>query len=304
MVASQESITAKLCTFARAYHSSFDREKIFDDYLAYDLMGIEGYRQMGQLIENKFDTSDLSDDPTFKRELILKRLNKYISPIPLSRIAFTEGELERFAKQHEKCQYVICGAGMDSFAFRNTNKNIEIFEIDHPDTQAYKKERIKELEWNIPDNLHFTEVDFSKDDMIFKLLSEGFDRDIPTFFAIPGVTYYITLPVFRQTLQKIRLISAEGSKVAFDFPDDSTFCAGCPKRVKRLSLITEGLGEPMLHGFAVEEVRKVLAKTGFEVEEHLDPQSIQERFFENRSDEQTACENIHFILARKSTNSI
>ena len=139
---------------------------------------------------------------------------------------------------------------------------------------------------------------------IFKLLKEGFDRDIPTFFAIPGVTYYITLPVFRQTLQKIKLISAEGSKVAFDFPDESTFCAGCPNRVKRLSLITEGLGEPMLHGFSVEEVKKVLEKTGFEVEEHLDPESIQERFFENRSDEQRAFENIHFILARKSTNSI
>ena len=160
MVNSQESITAKLCTFARAYHSNFEKEKIFDDHLAYDLMGIDEYRQMGQLMENKFRVESITDDPSFKREHILPRLIKYISPIPLSRIAYTEGELLKFAKSHDRCQYVICGAGMDSFAFRNTSGNIEIYEIDHPDTQNYKKERIKALEWNIPENLHFAAVDF------------------------------------------------------------------------------------------------------------------------------------------------
>ena len=299
MVNSQESITAKLCTFARAYHSNFEKEKIFDDHLAYDLMGIDEYRQMGQLMENKFRVESITDDPSFKREHILPRLIKYISPIPLSRIAYTEGELLKFAKSHDRCQYVICGAGMDSFAFRNTSGNIEIYEIDHPDTQNYKKERIKALEWNIPENLHFAAVDFSKDDMREKLHSEGFRDDLPTFFAVPGVTYYITLSTFEDTLKKINCISTTGSKIVFDFPDDTTFEAETPKRVRRLSDITEGLGEPMLHGFAVSEVKAALKAQGFTVESHLSPDNIQERFFKNRSDEQKAFENIHFITAVK-----
>ena len=55
MVDNQESITAKLCSFARAFHSNFGKDKIFDDYLAFDLMGKTQYEEMGQLIENGFD---------------------------------------------------------------------------------------------------------------------------------------------------------------------------------------------------------------------------------------------------------
>lgn len=57
MIDTQESITAKLCSFARAYHSNYGKEKIFDDYLAYDMMGKEEYEEIGQLIEHDFDTS-------------------------------------------------------------------------------------------------------------------------------------------------------------------------------------------------------------------------------------------------------
>ena len=55
MIAAQESITAKLCSFARAYHSNTGRKKIFDDYLAYDLMGKEEFEEIGQLIQNDFE---------------------------------------------------------------------------------------------------------------------------------------------------------------------------------------------------------------------------------------------------------
>ena len=68
-------------------------------------------------------------------------------------------------RKHDKCQYVICGAGMDTFAFRNDDPKIKIYELDHPDTGRYKRERIRELEWNIPKNLVFVPIDFSKEDM-------------------------------------------------------------------------------------------------------------------------------------------
>ena len=96
----------------------------------------------------------------FSREDAEQIISEYIAPIPLSRIHFTESRLEQYAYQNGRIQYVICGAGSDTFSFRNPNPDIEIFEIDHPDTQRYKRERIRQLEWNVPKNVHFVPVDF------------------------------------------------------------------------------------------------------------------------------------------------
>ena len=299
MIDTRESITAKLCSFARAYHSNFGREKIFDDYLAYDLMGKEEYEEIGQLIENNFDLSAFDANRTFNGALVYPTLNRYITPIPLSRIAFAEKELLRFAEESGKCQYVICGAGMDSFIFRNENPDIQIYELDHPDTQRYKLARIKELEWHIPENAQYVPVDFAADDMTKVLKNAGFDKSLPTFFAILGVTYYLTLPVFEQTIEKISRISVCGNRLVFDFPDETTFDEKVAERVYRLTQITAKLGEPMVHGFTVAEIRRALSRHGFAVTAHETPKIIQKHFFENRAEGQTAFENIHFMLAEK-----
>ncbi len=274
MVETRESVTAKLCSFARAFHSNIGRNKIFDDYLAYDLMGRDEYEEIGQLIQNDFDAEKSDKNFAFASDKITKCLNRYITPIPLSRIAFAESELNAFARRHGKCQYVICGAGMDTFAFRNDNPKIKVFELDHPDTGRYKRRRIKELEWNIPDNLTFVPIDFSKDDMSERLLASGYAPELPTFFAI-----------------------AE-SKVVFDYPDETTLHGKSTERVHTLAHITEKLGEKMLHGYSYKEVFTVLERHGFEIEEHETPQMIQLRYFKNRSD-MAAFENINFILACK-----
>ena len=239
------------------------------------------------------------DAYNFSGKRIRDKLNRYISPIPLSRAAFAERELTRFTWQRGKCQYVICGAGMDTFAFRNDNPNIQVFEIDHPDTQRYKLEKIRQLEWNIPSNVHYVAVDFAKDDMAAELKKAGYDPAAPSFFAILGVTYYLTLPVFEETLERIGAISSFGSKLVFDFPDDTTFSPDTAERVHRLSEITRSLGEEMQHGYALSEVSEALERHGFLLDEHNSPEKIQKRFFDGRSDGQKAYENIHFILAKK-----
>ncbi len=298
MVKTQESITAKLCSFVRAYHSNFVKEKIFDDYLAYDLMGKEEYDKIGQLVENNFDLSAYDCNRTFSGQLVYPTVNRFIAPIPLSRGAFAEKELLSFSKRYGNCQYVICGAGMDSFVFRNENPNIRIYELDHPDTQRYKLERINELEWNVPHNTKYVPIDFANDDMVEELEAVGFDKEIPTFFAILGVTYYLTMPIFKQTISKISRISTGGSRFVFDFPDETTFRRSSD-RAYQLTQVTAKLGEPMQHGFSVEEIRQALSERGFIIRIHETPKDIQRLFFSNRTDKLTAFENIHFILAEK-----
>lgn len=297
MINNMESMTAKLCSFARAYHSNNERSKIFDDYLAFDLMGIDEYEEIGQLIEHNYDRALFDPARSFSSPRIREELNQYISPIPLSRAAFAERELARFAEERDECQYVICGAGMDTFAFRNENPHIRVFEVDHPDTQRYKLKKIEALEWSIPSNVRYVPVDFSKDDMAAELKKAGFDTGLPTFFAILGVTYYLTLPVFEHTLKQIGALAAPGSKLVFDFPDDSTFQNSAAERIHTLSDITALLGEPMRHGYSLSEVGAALARQGFLIDAHESPKRIQKRFFDGRADGKSAFENIHFVLA-------
>lgn len=131
------------------------------------------------------------------------------------------------------------------------------------------------------------------------LRNAGFKQDMPTFFSILGVTYYLTLPVFEETLEKINRISAVGSRLVFDFPDETTFENRKNKRAYELAQITDRLGEPMQHGFTIEEIRRAVSENDFSVIRHETPQFIQKTYFENRADGQSAFENIHFILAQK-----
>lgn len=299
MIDTQESITAKLCAFARAYHSYFERRKIFDDYLAYDLMGKEQYDEIGQLIERNYDLTALEESAGFNGKVVYPAINRMISPIPLSRIAFAEEALDRFAAKSGTCQYVICGAGMDTFSFRNTNPAIEVFELDHPDTRRYKLDRVKALEWHIPQNVRFVPIDFSKDDLTQVLPLAGFAQDKPSFFAVLGVTYYLSHEVFEDTIQKISRLSAPGTQLVFDFPDETFLSRQAVPRVRELTRITEKLGEPMEHGFSPAEIRAILTRHGFAVKVYQSPREIQSAYFANRTDGQTAYENIHFILAEK-----
>ena len=191
---------------------------------------------------------------------------------------------------------------MDTFAFRNDDPKIKIYELDHPDTGRYKRERIRELEWNIPKNLVFVPIDFSKDDMTQILPGAGYDPDVPTFFAILGVSYYLTLPVFEQTLRKISRLCRADTKVVFDYPDETTLKANNTERVHTLAEITERLGEKMLHGYSFSEINTALDRYGFEIEDHETPQMIQQHYFEDRDDGIKAFENIHFMLAYKETD--
>ena len=289
MVSERESITAKLCAFVRAWHSNRSREKIFDDYLAFDFTGREEYDSIYGIIRSGF--GGLQE---FSREDTEQIINEYIAPIPLSRIHFNEVRLADFAEENGEIQYVICGAGSDTFSFRNTNENITVFEIDHPDTQRYKLEKIRELEWNIPENVHFVPVDFEKERMCGKLIEAGFDPSKKTFFSILGVSYYLTLDVFADTLRQMSELSSLGSEVVFDYPIKT---GDFPRRVERLEMITESLGEVMRGGFDYNEVSRALYSLGFQIDTYMPPEKVQSEYFDGRADGMRAFENVSLISA-------
>ena len=289
MIDERESVTAKICAFVRAWHSNRGRSKIYDDYLAYDMLGREEYESIYDLISTGLDGSlNLSREDT---ESII---SEYFAPIPLSRIHFNESRLEEFAAENGKIQYVICGAGSDTFAFRNENEDIEVFEIDHPDTQRYKLEKIRELEWVKRQNVHYVSVDFERERMCDKLLDAGFDPAKKTFFSILGVTYYLTLDVFTDTLRQMADLSALGSELVFDYPIKT---GSFPRRVEKLEEITEALGEVMRGGYDYSEVSRALYSLGFQIDTYMPPEKVQKEYFEGREDGLRAFENVSLISA-------
>ncbi|BBF42689.1 O-methyltransferase [Lachnospiraceae bacterium KM106-2] len=281
MLKEVESVTAKVCAYARARHSYFDRNKIYDDYLAYDLLGKDEYENMRQLLVEENNQVD-----------------ELISPIILPRIQYAESKLETFIQKEKEAQYVICGAGMDSYAFRNTHDDLEVFELDHPNTQNYKRKRIEELEWIIPLNAHFIPINFEYQTIKEVLLEADFNENKKSFFALLGVSYYLSLDTLSNTFNSMASIAKEGSYLVFDYPSPMKL-AKEGKRIDHLREATEQMGEKMTEGFTYSQMKVELKKAGFEIVDHQNPRQIQEKYLANQNNKMKAYENVHFILARK-----
>lgn len=292
MLKNEPSTTAKVCAFARAHHSNYAREKIYDDYLAYDLLGKSEYEQIKERIihivtEQDWQIPELDSWEDFLDELV--------SPIILSRIKYAEESILQYAAATETIQYVICGAGLDSFAFRNTNPGIEIYELDHPNTHKYKLERIRELGWIVPPNVHYVSIDFETQDMKEKLVQSGFLPHKETVFALLGVTYYLELPALVGTFRNMSLLTGGQSRILLDYPDREIVHKD-RARMQVLNDITGGFGEPMRGGISWKELRSELERHGYHMEKHYDAGTIQKIFI---GEQLKAYENVNFLTVKK-----
>ncbi|MGN0909208.1 MAG: class I SAM-dependent methyltransferase, partial [Succinivibrio sp.] len=171
MEANRASITASICAYARSNAASSGIG--FEDPFASGFIG--GGRD---LIERIISGAG-------------KEVYGLFSDVTLTRAAWAEGHLECFAAGRGAVQYVILGAGFDSFAWRNANPSIRVFEVDHPDTQRLKLELAGSLGTAASHGATFTGVDFSRDSLGEKLLSGGFDPSLPSFFTLLGVSWYL-----------------------------------------------------------------------------------------------------------------
>ena len=148
------------------------------------------------------------------KELVRRLVNVHIAPSPLCRAAYTEKALKAAVLTGTK-QYVILGAGMDTFAFREMEilSKHRVFEVDHPLTQADKLERITRAGWTVPDNLAFVPLDFTKDSLMERLIAAGFDPSAKSFFSWLGVTYYISAETINTMLSALSSLCADGSSL-------------------------------------------------------------------------------------------
>ena len=174
MKQAEASMTAKICAFTRAYHSKYASNKVYDDYLAYEMIGDREFEAIREMIDKIVKKQGFQSSGSTWDSL----LDKLVSPIILSRIKYEETSLKYYMEDDGDIQYVNCGAGLDTFAFRNTNKRIHIFELDHPNTHYFKVNRIKQLGWLLPNNVHYISIDFEKQNMMEELITNLCDNAI------------------------------------------------------------------------------------------------------------------------------
>ena len=297
------SRTAMGTAFMRAYHAAHDHPKIFDDFLAHRLIKAEEY----QLIEarhlevfRRSDPARAAACPDQASALAGWMQSGAPQPITLGRARYAEDNLEQAVRQQGVKQYVILGAGLDTFAWRRPDllASLQVFEVDHPATQAFKRHRLRQMSGEPPAQLHFVPVDFDRENLAAALRRSAFDPQAPSFFGWLGVTYYLSRDAVFATLQAIAELAPAGSAVCFDYLDTSAFVPGkVAGRVQIMMDLVGRMGEPMITGFDPITLAADLAGLGLRLEEDLGPADIQERFFAGRQDGYRACEHAHFARA-------
>jgi methyltransferase (TIGR00027 family) len=185
-------------------------------------------------------------------------------------------------------QYVILGAGLDSFAQRRTDigATMRIFEIDRPATQAWKQQRLREIGFDIPSWLRFVPVDFESDSHWWTRLSEaGFAATRPAVIASTGVAMYLTKEAVAATLREIARF-APGSVMAMTFllpPEMAEQAERAAREAARQG--ARARGTPFLSFFEPDEIVAMAREAGLTQARYLPASVLAERYFADRTDD-------------------
>jgi len=259
------SRTARRVAIRRAAHQLLDQPRVLDDPLALRIIGSEAAEQL---------RSDPKEDHSFSLAF---------RAFMAARSRYAEDELA-YAVAHGVGQYVVLGAGLDTFAYRNPHPALRVFEVDHPATQAWKREQLRAADITVPPSLTFVPIDFEQQTLAEGLKQSGFDANATAFFSWLGVTPYLTREACMTTLSYIAKMPV-GSGVVFDFAIDPVLLnAGQRQALDALCARVARYGEPFQLFFDPGKLQDELKRLGFHRTEFLQGKELNARYFKDRKD--------------------
>ncbi len=259
------SRTAQRVAIRRAAHQLLDQPRVFDDPMALRIIGTDAAAEL---------RSNPKEHHAFSRAF---------RAFMAARSRYAEDELARAVAQGVR-QYVVLGAGLDTFAYRNPYPSLRVFEVDHPATQAWKREQLQAAEIAVPVSMTFVPVDFERQTLEACLAHSGFDFNSPAFFSWLGVTPYLTREACMATLALTAKMPV-GSGVVFDFAiDPALLNAGQRQALAALSERVAAAGEPFQLFFDPGELQDELKSLGFHRTEFVQGKELNARYFQDRDD--------------------
>jgi methyltransferase (TIGR00027 family) len=262
--------TAETVAVSRALHLLIDGDpKILEDPLAAALLSAERAAALAGPLD-VFQTRELRGF----RALFLVR-QRYV-----------EDELAKATTQGI-AQYVILGAGLDSFAFRRADlmQSLNVYEVDHSFVQQWKRRRLSDLGMEIPDRLEFIPVDFESQTLAEGLAGTSFRRDAPAFFSWLGVTQYLTEDAVLDTLRSVASTAAAGSQIVFQIIlPRSMLSAEARDIVAAASRHAARRGEYWQTFLEPEALEERLREIGFTDVSRLDAAGASDRYLQGRTD--------------------
>ncbi|SDJ03982.1 methyltransferase, TIGR00027 family [Bradyrhizobium sp. Rc2d] len=198
-------------------------------------------------------------------------------------------------------QYVLIGAGLDSFVLRRPafSHALTIFEIDHPATQTMKIQRIKECGMSLPPSVQFIAADLANEDLASVLARSHFRTGEKAFFSWLGVSVYLTRPANLATLRAVATCGAPGSELVFTYVDQAEFAPDTSRSPHNENAkAVAQIGEPWISGFDPDEIVNDLASVRLELVEDLDGRAMRERYRGANTTLGQPPASLHIALAR------
>lgn len=269
MINNTPSRTAESAAAGRAAHFLYESPVIFEDPYALSLTS----PLWRMIIRNRI-----------LYRLIFTKQSGFLRSVGaqvLARSRYAE-DLLLNAVKNGATQYVMIGAGLDSFALRREDLShcLTVYELDHPVTQGAKRERLRNLGYELPENVEFIPIDCERESVEDVLAASSFSPNDRTFFSCLGTTYYLTRDAVLKTLRSIGTYTVLGSEIVFDY--------GLPERLldrtnriiwRTIERAGYHCGEPILSCFAPDELEQTLSDLGFDLREHLSPGDQKRRYF-------------------------
>ena len=263
----QGSRTAERVAERRAAHQVRDRPLVFEDPLALRIINPEVARALRE------------HPPTRESSPAAPYLRAFFA----MRSRFAEDELASAVRRGVK-QYVVLGAGFDTFAYRNPFPELRVFEVDHPATQATKRQRLASGGIDIPSSLTFVSIDFATTALPDAMRDAGFDRTAPAFFSWLGVVPYLERPDIDKTFAFIASLPSP-STVVFDYAVPAATMGWTGRLIfRQMAKRVAAVGEPWKTFFEPPLLLADLHRLGFNTAEDFDGDALNRRYFTGRTD--------------------
>jgi methyltransferase (TIGR00027 family) len=243
------------------------RPLVFDDPLAVRILGPEF-------------AEEIRRTPSAEKRPFSAALRAFM----VCRARYAEDALAAGVQDSGVRQYVVLGAGLDTFAYRNKFADVRVFEVDHPATQAWKRELLKASEIAAPNTMHFVAVDFETMSLCQELLRAGFDFTVPTVVAWLGVVPYLTPEAFAATMRVLERL-APGSSLVFDYSQPREVLPAVEQQMlDSISARVALAGEPFQLFFTPAQLAEEMQRYGWRVVEDLDGKGLNARYLADRCD--------------------